>query len=189
MRQQAKALAISLLVSINLTFALAADAAPRVTGVADSGVVHTNDLVKLSGTDLGQVDSVFIDDVETSFFVNGDSRITIRIPFGVDPGDANVTLVSGSGKQTFQNILEIVARELPADSKITVGTFQGFVAVYTKGLNGSKLSIRIGSKWRQIEQIQADYSKNLTRVGANRIVSVEVYVNGELVKVEHLVSQ
>jgi hypothetical protein len=190
LRQQAKAIAISLVVAINLTLASSAYAAfPRVTGVAEAGVVQTNDLVKLNGSDLNQLNAVFIDDVETSFFVNSDTRITIRIPFGIDPGDANLTLVSNSGQQTFQNILEIVARELPADSKITVGTFQGFVAVYTKGLKGSKLSIRIGSKWRQIEQIKVDYSKNLTRVGANRIVSVEVYVNGELVKVEHLVSQ
>ena len=160
----------------------------EITSVVDSGVLHVNDVVRFDGIGFASVEEVLVDDHPASFFLNSDDRITLRIPIGVDPGDASITLKNFRGVFVQHNLIEIVARELPSNSKITIGTFQGYVAVYTKGLVGSKLSIRVGSRWRQIETIKSDFSKNLTRVGANKIVPVQVYVDGALVKVEQLIS-
>jgi hypothetical protein len=186
-----KRLGIAVLTAAVLLFAypLTSHAATaKITGVVESGVVHVNDLVRFNGIGLANVEQVLVDDQRASFFVNGDQRITVRIPIGVDPGDVNITLITDVGEFAQHGLIEVVAKELPSDSKITIGTFQGYVAVYTKGLSGSKLSIRVGSRWRQIEALQSDFSKNLTRVGANKIVPVQVYVDGVLVKVEQLIS-
>lgn len=163
-------------------------ATTEINEVIDSGAVHVNDVVRFDGSGLKQVTEVFVDDQPASFFVASNERIAIRIPFGVNPGDASITLKTAAGNYLQHNLIEIAARELPNNSKITIGTFQGYIAVYTKGLSGSKLAIRIGSRWREVETLRSDFSKNLTRVGANKIVPVQVYVDGELVKVEQLIS-
>lgn len=160
----------------------------EITSVVDSGVLHVNDVVRFDGIGFASVEVVLVDDHPASFFLNSDERITVRIPIGVDPGDASITLQTSRGVFVQHNLIEIVARELPSNSKITIGTFQGYVAVYTKGLLGAKLSIRVGSRWRQIETLQSDFSKNLTRVGANKIVPVQVFVDGVLVKADQLIS-
>lgn len=186
-----KRLGISALaaVALLLTTPLHSHAAKtEITAVVDSGVIHVNEVVRFNGTGLANVEQVLVDEHQASFFVRDDQRINVRIPIDVDPGDASITLKTSVGVFVQHNLIEVVARELPNDSKITIGTFQGYVAVYTKGLSGSKLSIRVGSRWRQIETLQSDFSKNLTRVGANKIVPVQVYVDGVLVKVEQLIS-
>ena len=161
----------------------------EITAVVDSGVVHVNDLVRFDGSGFAVVEEVLVDNHPASFFVNNDERITVRIPLGVGPGDAIITLKTSSGGFFENSQIQIVALELPSYSKITIGTFQGYVAVYTKGLSGSKLSIRVGSRWGQIERLQSDFSKNLTRVGANKIVPVQIYVDGALVKVSQVISR
>jgi len=72
------------------------------------------------------------------------------------------------------------------DTKVTIGTFLGYVAVYTKNHEGKRLSMKIGNKWRVIDSLGANYTYNLTKVGIGRTVSVEVYIDRVLVQVKQI---
>jgi hypothetical protein len=101
---------------------------------------------------------------------------------GTNPGDVTVTLVFDQGRSKSQFQIEIVSLETQTDTKVTIGSFLGYVAVYTKNLSGQKLSIHVGSKRRTVAVLTNDFTANLTKVGSNRLVEVRVFVAGQLVE-------
>jgi hypothetical protein len=46
--------------------------------------------------------------------------------------------------------------------------------------------MRIGSKWRVIDPLRANYTYNFTKVGVGRTVTVMVYLDRKLVKVQQI---
>jgi hypothetical protein len=159
---------------------------PLVTDVSGSAVVSVNDLVRLVGTNMRLVDKVLVGDVEASFFVNSDGLITIRVPVGVPAGKVIVTLTGAYGSVFFTDLFEVKTSLQSVDQRVTIGTFLGFAAVYTKNHEGKRLSMRIGSKWRVIDPLGANYTYNFTKVGVGRTVTVMVYLDRKLVKVQQI---
>jgi hypothetical protein len=159
---------------------------PVVTDVSGSAVVSVNDLVRLVGTNMRLVNKVLVGDVEASFFVNSDGLITIRVPVGVPAGKVVITLIGVYGSVFFTDLFEIKTSLQSVDQRATIGTFLGFAAVYTKNHEGKRLSMRIGSKWRVIDPLSANYTYNFTKVGVGRTVTVMVYLDRKLVKVQQI---
>jgi hypothetical protein len=65
--------------------------------------------------------------------------------------------------------------------KITVGTYKGYVAVFTKGYEGQKLSVRLASKWHVVPTIvdlAAGYSLKTINTGVGYVANVIVYIDG-----------
>jgi hypothetical protein len=74
-----------------------------------------------------------------------------------------------------------------SDRKITVGTYKGYVAVFTKGYAGQKLSVRLASKWHvsdPIVDLKAGYSLLTVNTGVGYVANVIVYIDG--VEVERM---
>ena len=75
-----------------------------------------------------------------------------------------------------------------ADQKITVGTFKGYVAIYTKGYMGQKLSAKVAGKWLVVDPIAAyksnDYSRTVRLTGAGYTITVDLYIDGAFVRSE-----
>jgi hypothetical protein len=74
-----------------------------------------------------------------------------------------------------------------SDTKVTVGTYKGYVAVFTKGYAGQKLSVRLASKWHvrnPIVDLKAGYSLLTVNTGAGYVANVIVYIDG--VEVERM---
>jgi len=75
-----------------------------------------------------------------------------------------------------------------ADQKITVGTFKGYVAIYTKGYMGQKLSAKVAGRWLVVDPIAAfksnDYSRTVRLTGAGYTITVDLYIDGEFVRSE-----
>jgi len=75
-----------------------------------------------------------------------------------------------------------------ADQKITVGTFKGYVAIYTKGYMGQKLSAKVAGKWLVVDPIAAyksnDYSRTVRLTGAGYTITVDLYIDGVFVRSE-----
>ena len=61
-----------------------------------------------------------------------------------------------------------------------------FSAVHTKNYEGKRLSMKIGNKWRVVESLGANYTYNLTKVGAGKTVTVMVYIDRQLVQVKQI---
>lgn len=194
MRKLASATALTLVFSVVLGIPATAtqifmeeeQTSPIVTDVSFYGTVRTNDLVEFNGSLLDQVQSVVIDSKSADFFVVDQNQLSVRIPRGVQPGDVLVKLAGEFGERSYQNLFEVVASDEASLARVTVGTFQGFAAVYTKNLKGHDLTIKINERERVIPQLAADFTRNLTLVGAGRLVTVQVFLNSELVKVQRL---
>lgn len=194
MRKLASATALTLVFSVVLGIPATAtqifmeeeQTSPIVTDVSFYGTVRTNDLVEFNGSLLDQVQSVVIDSTSADFFVVDQNQLSVRIPRGVQPGDVLVKLAGEFGERSYQNLFEVVASDEASLARVTVGTFQGFAAVYTKNLKGHDLTIKINERERVIPQLAADFTRNLTLVGAGRLVTVQVFLNSELVKVQRL---
>ena len=159
---------------------------PLVTGISGSNQVKINGSVQLLGSKLNQVEEVQIDGVPASFFVNSEDSITIRIPIGVKPGDPAVKLFGDFGSIIFTSLFEVVATELPNNSKVTIGTFNGYVAIYTKAHQGKQLSFKVGSSWKVIKTLPSNYTYNLKKIGSGKTTTVQVYIDSALVQVLQL---
>jgi hypothetical protein len=145
-----------------------------------------NDVVTLRGEQLNLVKTILVDGIAASFFINSANLITIRIPVGVKPGLVVVTLVGDFGSQEYAGLIEVVSGAVLTSTKVTIGTFQGYAAVYTKNLAGKRLSLKVGNKWRVVKKLPAQYTYNFTKVGKNKTVTVMVYVDRKLISVKQL---
>jgi hypothetical protein len=106
-----------------------------------------------------------------------------------DSGSGAVTVnydLDGDGVLTddVKNITVVKTVTLgvaPSDTKITVGTYKGYVAVFTKGYEGQKLSVRLASKWHVVPTIvdlAAGYSLKTINTGVGYEANVIVYIDG-----------
>ena len=164
---------------------------PVVMGVASSSIVAAGDWVLITGSGFDQVTAVFVDATKTEHLMQSSSRLSILIPEGVNPGDAVLRLEGDYGSTSKQYLFEVIAQSESSQSgdleqRVTVGTFQGYVAVYTKNFKGYSLKISIADKERLIDELDANYTQNLTKVGVGRTVTVMVYLGNKLVKVQEI---
>ena len=187
-----KRLAVAVASSLALSLAplpAAAESAPQVLDAEYTGLVRVNDLVSLSGVALDLVEGVEIDSRPADFFIIDEDKLSVRIPKGIQPGDVLVSLTGEFGEKQYQNLFEVSSVTALEESRVTIGTFQGYAAVYTKNFKGRTLRIRIEDRDRMIPRLDSNYTQNLTKVGAGRLVTVKVYLDSELVKSQELLIQ
>lgn len=101
-----------------------------------------------------------------------------------------IPMVDAAATQTLlTSILQGQVLEVPDQNvvqKITVGTFNGYIAIYTQGYQGRKLTAKIAGRWLKVDPIQLvpgkTYSLVKRNTGAGFLVNVEVYIDGVLLK-------
>jgi hypothetical protein len=177
------AIAASLLIGVSLPAqGLNVYQSPKASPAIEGSQASADTVIRVSGWDFKKVEQVLIDDLPTTFQASSNTLIAIRIPLGTNPGDVIISLISNNGQTVSQFQIEIVSLETQKDTKVTIGSFLGYVAVYTKNLSGQKLAIQVGNKIRDVSVLSNDYTANLTKVGSNRLVEVKVFVAGQLVE-------
>ncbi|MEL0200805.1 MAG: hypothetical protein VW959_05660, partial [Aquiluna sp.] len=71
-----------------------------------------------------------------------------------------------------------------AEQKVTIGTFNGYIAIYTKGYEGRRLTAKVAGKWLKVDPITLapgkTYSLTKRNTGAGYTINVEVYIDGVL---------
>jgi hypothetical protein len=68
-----------------------------------------------------------------------------------------------------------------SEQKVTIGTFTGFTAVFVKGYEGKKLSVKLAGKWSVVPSIMdssAGYYLFKQKTGAGYVADVVVYIDG-----------
>ena len=127
-----------------------------------------------------------------------DGKFSFNVIVGAnDSGTATVTttyLKNGASTATADKLTTVgqitIGAETvaAADQKITVGTFKGYVAIYTKGYMGQKLSAKVAGKWLVVDPIAAfksnDYSRTVRLTGAGYTITVDLYIDGAFVRSE-----
>lgn len=162
-------------------------AKPSISAVASNKEVGISDLVLLNGRYLTQVKQVFVDSKSAEFRLLDDSRLELRIPSGVNPGDAVLRLSGEFGLLSYQGLFEVKPSRYVAETKVSIGSFQGFLAVYTKNFKGRKLNIVAGDKNRVVAELQGDFTRNLTKFERGKSVSVRVFLDDKLIRSEVLI--
>lgn len=164
-----------------------ADSRPTVNSVSGLREVNRGDYVEIKGQDLDLVRRVLVDGLATKYLLEGERLIRIKIPNSTQPGDATVTLSGDFESIALINFVTIAPVDFVTGSKVTVGSFNGFVAVYTKNLKGKRLSIQVGNTWRVVNALPSNFTKNVLKVGVGRTIGTKVLVERQLVKVHKLV--
>jgi uncharacterized repeat protein (TIGR02543 family) len=103
----------------------------------------------------------------------------LQLPTSVLPGEHTLQL------GTLDPLGRLVTLSVPitVKGKVTVGTFKGFIAIYTKDLEGQRLSARVAGKWITQSPISRFKDKTYSRLvrftGAGYNIIVDVYLNRE----------
>jgi subtilisin family serine protease len=71
-----------------------------------------------------------------------------------------------------------------AEEKVTIGTFNGYVAIFTKGYEGRRMTAKVAGRWLKVDPIELvpgqGYSLTKRNTGAGYDIKVEVYIDGVL---------
>ena len=79
------------------------------------------------------------------------------------------------------------------DQKVTIGTFNGYIAIYTQGYEGRRMTAKVAGKWLAVDPITLvpgkAYSLTKRNTGAGFNINVEVYIDGQLVKTQQVLTR
>ncbi len=155
--------------------------------------------VTFTGRNLSSVTSAFVGTTQLTVVSTADELLVIDVPASMAPGVYDLVLQSSLGTLNFQQGLTVLEAqdqvvESEAGPKLTVGSFKGYVAVYTKGYEGAKLSAKIAGKWLVVEELKEswktfNYSRTVRFTGAGYAIKVHLYINGEFVRTEDLTTK
>jgi hypothetical protein len=94
-----------------------------------------------------------------------------------------VNVAAAYDRLASQNSTPDTPEENP-EQKVTIGTFNGYIAIYTKGYEGRKLTAKVAGRWLKVDPITLapgkSYSLTKRNTGAGYQINVEVYIDGVL---------
>jgi trimeric autotransporter adhesin len=115
---------------------------------------------------------------------SGDTAGTVTITATYDADGATTTIAP----ITVVKAVTIGAVAAAVDQKLTVGSFKGFVAIYTKNYTGSKLSAKVAGKWLTVNNLSS-FSRTVRLTGAGYTIKVDLYIDGKFVRSETVVTK
>jgi hypothetical protein len=157
----------------------------------------------ISGFRMDTVESVHSGDHQFKIVSNSPSELVVLVPTGIH-GLIDLTLAweneGESGTYTIPQALDIALEMEPDDiqakslKKLTTGSFKGFIAIYTKGYEGSKLSAKVAGKWLLVDSLDEswrgnDYSRTVRFTGAGYDIFVHLYIDGEYIRTDELTTK
>jgi hypothetical protein len=129
--------------------------------------------------------------------LDADGQATLNVLLGqMDSGTVTFTATytpdTGDTDDAVTTVLTVTVGSAPAavvaDQKLTVGSFKGFVAIYTKNYTGSKLSAKVAGKWLVVEDL-ASFTRTVRLTGAGYTIKVDLYIDGAFVRSETVVTK
>ena len=155
-----------------------------------------------TGRRLHLVSSAYAGQLQLQIVQAVSSSLTVFIPTSLSANVYDLTVYSNNGKLTLNQGLtvtsavssEVIPEAAPQTKKLTVGSFKGFIAIYTKGYEGQKLSAMVAGKWLVVDPLkeswrQNNYSRTVRFTGAGYDIFVHLYVDGEFIKTEMLTTK
>ena len=138
----------------------------------------------------------FVGNLPTSTGANGESaEFSILLGSGDTTGTVTITATydaDGTGTTaaplTVVKTVTIGAVAPVSDQRITVGSFKGFVAIYTLNYTGQKLSAKVAGRWLVQENLTR-FQRVVRNTGAAIPIRVELYIDGQFVRTENIVTK
>jgi hypothetical protein len=106
-----------------------------------------------------------------------------------DTGTTVITVTHNSGTSAVTtddvtvsaNIL-VGAAAVVSDTKVNVGSFKGFVALYAKGYAGKKMSAIVAGKWIVVASLASDFERVVRYTGAGYDIVTTIYIDGVMIE-------
>ena len=158
---------------------------PTVTPVTEE--TSAGATLVINGTNMDRITKVTIGGTVVSIAARTKTSITVTVPAGLAAGNYTIVLTTVEATALAGGFANVVAGEpeVATNQKVTIGTYKGYVAVFTKGYAGQKLSVRLASKWHvrnPIVELKAGYSLLTVNTGAGYVANVIVYIDGVEIK-------
>jgi hypothetical protein len=81
----------------------------------------------------------------------------------------------------------------PVEQKVSIGTFNGYIAIYTQGYEGSRMTAKVAGRWLAVDPIRnvpgKSYSLVKRNTGPGVLIKVVIYIDGELKKEAELLTR
>ena len=107
---------------------------------------------------------------------------TATVVVGYDQNDATATADYVDAKDILvTKTILIGAAAVASDTKVNVGTFKGFVALYAKGYEGQKMSAIVAGKWIVVESLASDFERVVRFTGAGYTITTKIYIDGVMI--------
>ena len=157
----------------------------------------------ISGFRMDTVERVHSGDHQFKIVSNSPSELVVLVPTGIR-GLIDLTLAwkneGETGTYTVPQALDVAVEMETEDiqakpiKKLTTGSFKGFIAIYTKGYEGSKLSAKVAGKWLLVDSLDEswrgnDYSRTVRFTGAGYDIFVHLYIDGEYIRTDELTTK
>lgn len=155
--------------------------------------------VAFLGRRLGSVTSAYAGSIPLEIRSVSAGRLVLSIPGDLAGGNYDLVLDSGHGRLTVLDGLRVI--DAPAEKssavsqqRLTVASFKGFIAIYTKGYEGSKLSVKVAGKWLVVDALDEsfngkNYSRTVRYTGAGHTILVHLYIDGKFVETTELITK
>ncbi|MCF8529345.1 MAG: InlB B-repeat-containing protein [Aquiluna sp.] len=124
----------------------------------------------------------FVGETETNS--SGSFETNLALPASILQGIHTLQVIS------FDSIGRKITFNIPISvvGKVSVGTFKGYIAIFTKDLVGQKLSAKVAGKWLVQNPITNyrthGYSRAVRKTGAGYKIDVQLYLNGAFLRTE-----
>ena len=106
---------------------------------------------------------------------NNDSG-TITVTFSYDAnGDEDYI---DAGDLVVSKTVTIGSAPVVSDTKVNVGSFKGYVALYAKGYKGKKMSAIVAGKWIVVASLATDFERVVRYTGAGYDIVTTIYIDG-----------
>jgi hypothetical protein len=148
-----------------------------------NGVVAAAGRVKVTYTGAG----IVFGTLPTSTDANGELMFSVLLGSN-DTGSVNVTVsYDQNGDTDFvdakdlttTSTTEITASGVVAsETKVNVGSFKGYVALYAKGYKGQKMTAIVAGKWIKVDSLASDFERVVRYTGAGYSITTKIYIDG-----------
>ena len=158
---------------------------PVVTnGTAADGWINGTDAPGLTVTYTGP--GLRIGDLPTATGANGEATFTVLLGSN-DSGSIVVTASydGNTGSTVNTNVYSATstitvgaAAVAVSATKVNVGSFKGYVALYAKGYKGKKMSAIVAGKWIVVASLATDFERVVRYTGAGYDIVTTIYIDG-----------
>jgi hypothetical protein len=116
-----------------------------------------------------------------AYFLGQNDSGTITVTATYDADGTGTAFAAVTVTKTVIIGVAPVAVVVP-DTKVNVGSFKGYVALYAKGYAGKKMSAIVAGKWIVVASLATDFERVVRYTGAGYDIVTTIYIDGVMVQ-------
>jgi hypothetical protein len=110
----------------------------------------------------------------------GTGVVTVSYDQG-DDGDFTGTTTADKDVIATKTVTVGAVAAVASATKVNVGSFKGFVALYAKGYEGKKMSAIVAGKWIVVASLASDFERVVRYTGAGYDIVTTIYIDGVMI--------